>query len=188
MARSEAFKTVRALVGSIAAIPELDYGGRSCSGVTPDADQRKVSSMQPRSGLALAILSIVLAAIVAAHPAAAFDFTVSNPVVRGNLAVYPVHGAGSGGGNLLTLDEAAQQGAVKIQESENGPLQIANASDRGLFVQAGTLLVGGLQDQVVSADTIVGPHSTRSLYTFCVDPFRCGRPACGGASIRCGAG
>jgi hypothetical protein len=128
--------------------------------------------MQRRSGLALAILSIAFAAILAVHPVAAFDFTVANPVVHGNLAVYPVHGPGSGGGNLLTLDEAAQQGTVKIHESDNGPLQIANASDRGLFVQAGTLLVGGLQDQVVSADTIVGPHSTRSLYTFCVDPFR----------------
>jgi hypothetical protein len=128
--------------------------------------------MQLRSGLTVAIVSIVLAAILAVHPAAAFDFTVSNPVIHGNLAVYPVHGPGQGGGNLLTLDEAAQQGAVAIHQTEEGPLRIVNLSDRGLFVQAGTLLLGGLQDQVVSADTIVGPHSNRPLYTYCVDPFR----------------
>jgi hypothetical protein len=109
----------------------------------------------------------------ALDPTAAFAFSVSDPVVHGNLAVYPVEGGGPGGGSLLTLDQAMRQGAVKIHEIEDRPIEIENLSGHGIFVQAGTMLKGGLQDQVVTTTTIVPPRSGRvPIGTYCVDPYR----------------
>jgi hypothetical protein len=129
--------------------------------------------MQPRPRSVLASGLLLFALTCALDSTAASAFTVSDPVVHGNLAVYPVEGGGPGGGSLLTLDQAMRQGAVKIHEIDDRPIEIENLSGHGIFVQAGTMLKGGLQDQVVTTTTIVPPRSGRvPLGTYCVDPYR----------------
>jgi hypothetical protein len=98
---------------------------------------------------------------------------LASPVVRDNLAVYFVHGSGSGAAAPLTLEQALASGAVRINESPQHPITIENLSDQSIFIPFGTLLVGGLQDQVVAQDMMLPPRSGRMpLEVFCVDPFR----------------
>jgi hypothetical protein len=129
--------------------------------------------MQSSARLMLAGGLLSLALTCAIDPTAAFAYTVLNPLVHGNLAVYPVEGHGPGGPSLITLDQAVRQGAVKIHEMDNAQIEIENLSGQGIFLPAGTLLHGGLQDQVVTTTTIVPPRSGRvTIGTYCVDPYR----------------
>jgi hypothetical protein len=107
--------------------------------------------------------------------ASAFEptpYTLSGPASHGNLSVYPVHGAGNGGPAPLTLEEALASGAAKISVDKND-FTIQNFSGREIFIQAGDLIRGGLQDQVISSGLLLGPGSgPTSLAVFCVDQGR----------------
>src|SRR5262249_19236938 len=103
----------------------------------------------------------------------ALDYRVAAPVSHDNLTVYLVHGGGSGAVAPVTLEQALASGAAKVYATKSGYPEIENFSERPIFIQAGDLLSGGLQDQVAGADLLVPPHSGRmSLDTYCVDPFR----------------
>jgi hypothetical protein len=121
------------------------------------------------------MVSAVLALAPIYWPAAAlaFDYRISHPVVYDNLAVYFVHGNGTGMAAPVTLEQASREGLVKVYESDGHPVQVENFSGRSVFIQLGDLLVGGTQDQVAGWDAILPPHSGRvTLDTFCIDPFR----------------
>jgi hypothetical protein len=116
---------------------------------------------------------LALAANPSSHAWGFEDYNISSPVARDNLAVYFIHGNGTGAAVPLTLDQAVASGAAKIYESPNSPIAVENFSDQSVFVQLGTLLKGGLQDQVVAQSMILPPRSGRlPLDLFCVDPFR----------------
>jgi hypothetical protein len=129
-------------------------------------------SLDRRSLLVFATSLLALAAGVSSSAFGFEDYRISSPVVRDNLAVYFVHGNATGAAPL-TLDEALATGAAKIYESPQRPVTIENLSDRSVFIQLGTLLKGGLQDQVVAQSMILPPGSGRVPFDiFCVDPFR----------------
>jgi hypothetical protein len=97
---------------------------------------------------------------------------ISAPVAYDNLAVYFVRGNG-GGAAPLTLDQAVNSGQAEVRWHSGDPITVENFSDQSVFVPFGTLLKGGLQDQVTSVSLLLPPHSGAvSLATFCVDPFR----------------
>lgn len=97
---------------------------------------------------------------------------ISAPVAYDNLAVYFVRGNGSGAAPL-TLDQAVNSGQAEVRWHSGDPITVENFSDQSVFVPFGTLLKGGLQDQVTSVSLLLPPHSGAvSLATFCVDPFR----------------
>lgn len=98
---------------------------------------------------------------------------VSAPVSYDNLSVYFVRG-NSTGSTPLTLDQAVNNGQAKVRWNDSGdPITVENFSNRSLFIPAGTMLRGGLQDQVVGLGTLLPPHSGPiTLATFCIDPFR----------------
>jgi len=126
-----------------------------------------------RSLLAFAVGLLAFAGGPSSHAWSLEDISLSTPAVRGNLAVYFVRGSGTGAAAPLSLDEALGSGAAKINESDQRPITIENLSDRSIFIPLGTLIIGGLQDQVVAQSTIVPPGSGRMpLDVFCVDPFR----------------
>jgi hypothetical protein len=108
--------------------------------------------------------------------AAAFAVTaaLAAAATSQNLSVYFVRGNGGSTAAPMTLDEAVSRGDAKVLTQESGSrFTVENFSDRSLFIPVGTLLKGGLQDQVTSVSLIVPPHSgPLSLSTFCVDPFR----------------
>jgi hypothetical protein len=121
----------------------------------------------------LLLFAAGLLALAASTGAAAAFESISAPVGSGNLAVYFVRGSGTGTAAPMPLDEALATGAVKINESPLRPITIDNTSARAVFVPIGTLITGGLQDQVVAQSMIVPPGSTGTpLDIYCIDPFR----------------
>jgi hypothetical protein len=102
----------------------------------------------------------------------AVGYQLSGPLVHDNLAVYFLRGNGAGAAPL-TLDQAVRGGQAQVRWTASDPITVENLSDRSIFVPFGTLLTGGLQDQVTSTSFLLPPHSGPvSLATYCVDPFR----------------
>jgi hypothetical protein len=126
--------------------------------------------MRLTSRLAATFLGLVAASVATA--ALAFDFGVANALSSGNLSVYFVRG-GDAAAAPLTVEQALAGGHFKIHEADKLPLEVENLSGRSIFIEAGDMLKGGTQDQVVAYDYVIGPHSGRvPIETLCVDPFR----------------
>jgi hypothetical protein len=127
--------------------------------------------MQRKCAYGLAALA--LATVSVFGPATARAQTVSAPIVHGNLAVYPIEGGTVSQATPLTIGQAMERGLVKIKQLASGGVRVDNLSSQSIFIPFGTLLAGGLQDQVVSLSTNVPPNAVDAhLYVFCVDPFR----------------
>ncbi len=140
----------------------------------------------------VALASALLSLVIVGGPthAFAFDFQISNPASGGNLSVYFVEGngpGGPGGASIMSLDQAVAQGAVKVYQQRptwstdaaehkiqtNGPVALENLSGQSIFLQLGSLVAGGLQDQVIARTYLLPPGPGRvSIDTLCVDPFR----------------
>ncbi len=133
----------------------------------------------------------------AAPTGAQQDLKVLPPIVRGNLALFPVVSAQSHDTSfLLTLDEGIRSGQVMVTEAgddrglvrplhqaqaiprprsgaEVNRLVLTNNSSRPLLLLAGEIVTGGKQDRVIAADRIVPPDSgSIDLGVFCVEPAR----------------
>lgn len=129
----------------------------------------------------------------AAGPAGPADYQVLAPIVRGNLALFPVVAPRVGDtSQLLTLDEGIRSGQVTVTEAgderglvrpgqylpprgqaEVNRLVLTNNSSRPLLLLAGEIVTGGKQDRVIGADRIVPPDSGPiDLGVFCVEPGR----------------
>jgi hypothetical protein len=131
-----------------------------------------MEDIEMRWKLSLAATFIGLVAAGAATAALAFDFGVTNAVSSGNLSVYLVRGADAAAAPL-TLEQGLAGGFLKIHEGDKLPILAENVSSRSVFIQAGDMIKGGLQDQVAVFDYVIGPHSGRvPIETMCVDPFR----------------
>lgn len=117
-------------------------------------------------------LLLSLAASRAAH--AEDGYRVSGPIVRGNLALYFVHGASRDGPVPLTLEEALAKKTVRVYELGSvNELAIENLGDEQVFVQAGDIVKGGRQDRALTASLILPPRSGRvPLAAFCVEQGR----------------
>jgi hypothetical protein len=126
-----------------------------------------------QSKCAYGLAALALATVSVFGPGTARAQTVSAPIVHGNLAVYPIEGGTVSQATPLTIGQAMERGLVKIKQLASGGVRVDNLSSQSIFIPFGTLLAGGLQDQVVSLNTIVSPNAADvHLYVFCVDPFR----------------
>jgi hypothetical protein len=121
-------------------------------------------------------------------------YKVLPPIVRGNLAIFPVIGGESHDtSQFLTLDEGVRSGQVTIteagdqrgivrpgqpiplrqQSAEVNRLVLNNNSNRPLLLLAGEIVTGGKQDRVIGSDRIIPPDSGPvDLGVFCVEPGR----------------
>jgi hypothetical protein len=73
----------------------------------------------------------------------------------------------------LALQQAMANGTAQITAPRNSLPKISNFSDRPVFVPAGTLLKGGVQDQVVVSSVTVPPRAIDwSIPTLCVENGR----------------
>jgi hypothetical protein len=168
----------------------LAIGGAIRRSVRQQLQQNQEDVMSRWSTVALA--GALLPFVIAGGPthAFAFDFQISNPASGGNLSVYFVEGngpSGPGGSSIMSLDQAVAQGAVKVYQQRptwstdaaghkiqtNGPVALENLSGQSIFLQLGSLVAGGLQDQVIARTYLLPPGPGRvSIDTLCVDPFR----------------
>jgi hypothetical protein len=129
--------------------------------------------------LVFGIATSLVAAAAAPSPGVTLEapsaYQISGPVAHDNLSVYFVRGQGTNAPVPLTLDEAVASGSAKIhvRQDGSGTHLIDNLSTSAIFVPAGALLVGDLQDQVVATSTIVPPGASNVLLSvFCVEKGR----------------
>lgn len=76
---------------------------------------------------------------------------------------------------MLTLDEAFANKAVSIKEKEDesvNQLTLTNSSAMPLFMLAGEVILGGKQDRIIGANTIIAANTTQSVPVFCVEHGR----------------
>ncbi len=152
----------------------------------------------PGCSVLILVFILAMANLAFAGPAGApQDLRVLSPIVRRNLALFPVVSAQSHDTSfLLTLDEGIRNGQVTVTEAgdnrglvrrlqpaqalppphgaaEVNRLVLTNNSARPLLLLAGEIVTGGKQDRVIGADRIVPPHSGPiDLGVFCVEPGR----------------
>jgi hypothetical protein len=121
------------------------------------------------------------------------DYTVLEPIKRGNLTVFPVVAPVSHDTQeFLTLDEGVRSGQVVVTEYGNlqplmrrreitsqhsgaqvNQLVLVNNSRQPLILLAGEIVTGGKQDRVIAKDRIVpGESDPIDLNVFCVEPGR----------------
>ena len=123
-----------------------------------------------------AALSLCLAQLVSgsARAETADDYSLSEPVVHDNLAIYFVHGQSRAGPVPLTLAEALAQQTVEVRElGQVNELQIENKGNEEVFIQSGDIVKGGQQDRVLSVSLLLKPHSgPLDISAFCVEHGR----------------
>ena len=127
-------------------------------------------------------LAVVLATLVAsvahANPGkfSPDDYAAQEPVVVYNLAVIPLHTRKLPPWDDYTVLEEAQKGKkFAIREVEGGDvphLSVLNKDSRPLYLLGGELLLGGKQDRMVMADTIVDPRRRLEIEVRCVEQGR----------------
>jgi hypothetical protein len=136
---------------------------------------RRLEEILMSSTRSVAVAAALLTALSAASPLCATDQTrISGPFVHQNLAIYLVHGAGSGGPVPLTLEEALLGETVKVHETgEVNALEIENVGGEPVFVQSGDIVKGGQQDRALTASLLLPPRSGRiRIAAFCVEHGR----------------
>ena len=101
------------------------------------------------------------------------EFTLTGPFTHANLTIYLIHGPDRvSTKSCLTLQDAIAKRAAVVHETgfDNG-LAIENLStDAVIFIQAGEIVKGGLQDRAMAADYLIPPKSAYvPVKVFCVD-------------------
>src|SRR5947207_8759256 len=77
--------------------------------------------------------------------------------------------------DVLVLDEGFAQKVVSIREKDDesvNQLTLTNTSDRPLFVLAGEVIIGGKQDRIIGANTMISAKATEVVPVFCVEHGR----------------
>src|SRR5262245_8415176 len=107
------------------------------------------------------------------------NYTVSQPYACENLTVFLIHGKEKlPEVSLLTLQKALTQKKLIVHETRDvNELAIENLSLEEVYVQAGDIVKGGLQDRVFAYDMIVPagsvPHGEKiPIGAFCVEEGR----------------
>ncbi len=146
-------------------------------------------------GIAAALCGFLFASPAwAGGPGDEQTFHIAAPIVRGNLAIFPVsRNALHDTSQFLTLDEGVRSGQITVTEAgdergivrpgqpipprqggaEVNRLVLYNNSSRPLLLLAGEIVTGGKQDRVVGSDRIVPANAGPiDLGVFCVEPGR----------------
>lgn len=101
---------------------------------------------------------------------------IDGPFTQGKLAVYVIRGPETDSRPYVTLDEGLKSGSVTVRELGSGEvntLEVANRSDRYLFLHVGDIIRGGKQDRTIATDVLLPPHSEPvPIDAFCVEHGR----------------
>jgi hypothetical protein len=140
--------------------------------------------MSRRQTLAVALIGLAANWVGAGTPArSAAEPRVEGPFTHRNLSIYVVSGAKAPDARrFLTLDEGLRSGRVAVREqgarggvdrAQVNELEVENASDQWLYLQAGDVVAGGKQDRTIATDVAIPPHSgPRPIAAFCVEHGR----------------
>jgi hypothetical protein len=120
--------------------------------------------------LSFALLSLLFAAS-SSSALSLSDARITRTVSNGNVSVHFLRGGPGGAGAPLTLHQGVASGLAQVQ-IVGKQIMVSNAATSSLFVQAGTLLAGATQDQVVWQSVLVPPGAKVPLNTWCVEGER----------------
>jgi hypothetical protein len=121
--------------------------------------------------LSFALLSLLFAAS-SGSALSLGDARITRTVSHGNMSVHFLRGGPGGGAAApLTLHQATASGLAQVH-LVGKQIMVSNAATSSLFVQAGTLLAGATQDQVVWQSVMVPPGAKVPLNTWCVEGER----------------
>lgn len=96
-------------------------------------------------------------------------------VTHASLTLVPLlDGDGETGVELADVTEALDRGFLTIREDRSSGSLAAENSDeaRHVFIPAGTLLVGGYQDRIITRDTLLPPKTRARLPVMCCEEGR----------------
>lgn len=101
---------------------------------------------------------------------------IGEPMVHGNLTVFPLFGGLPAAADYLTLDEAlAQKRAMVTEVSEGGSvpeLKFVNSGDKWVFLLDGEQLVGAKQNRVLNLSILVAGGKVIIIPVTCVEAGR----------------
>lgn len=103
------------------------------------------------------------------------NYAISSPITCENLTVFLIHGEEKApDARFLTLQEALEQEKLIVHETEDvNELAIENLSLDEVYLQAGDIVKGGLQDRVFAFDVIISAQSGKiPVGAFCVERGR----------------
>jgi ARG and Rhodanese-Phosphatase-superfamily-associated Protein domain len=103
------------------------------------------------------------------------NYVVSQPYACDNLTIFLIHGEEKlPEAQFLTLQEALEQKKLIVHETRDvNELAIENVSLEEVYLQAGDIVKGGLQDRVFAYDVIVPAQSGKiPVGAFCVEQGR----------------
>jgi hypothetical protein len=100
------------------------------------------------------------------------------PIQVDSLTLTPLVSAAPTSGpkiDVLVLDEAMASKKVRIKEIEDesvNNLTFVNKSEQPVFLLAGEVIIGGKQDRIIGANTIIPANTTQTVPVFCVEHGR----------------
>jgi len=100
------------------------------------------------------------------------------PIQIDSLTLTPIVAAGAPAKQelaVLTLDEAFASKQLSIREKEDesvNALTLTNKSSQPLFMLAGEVIIGGKQDRIIGANTVIPAKSTQAVPVYCVEHGR----------------
>jgi hypothetical protein len=129
-------------------------------------------------------LVVFLASLLCLEGQTANDSKVSGPYTYENLSVFLIPAGAPAlaqsavkpsARKYLTLQQAMEQKKVVAHETDGAIVDLENTSGDAVFLQAGDMLKGGIQDRMITNDFALPPHSGRvSVAVFCVEKGRSG--------------
>ncbi|MBI1829827.1 MAG: hypothetical protein HYR84_00085 [Planctomycetes bacterium] len=102
------------------------------------------------------------------------DYALSPPHTHGNLTIYLIRGQDTmPNANVITLQEGLEQNTVAVRDNGTHQLRIDNRGNATLFIQAGDIVKGGIQDRTLPYDMLV-PANTENfpVMAMCVEQGR----------------
>jgi hypothetical protein len=119
-------------------------------------------------------------------------YTLSGPASHANLSLFLIHkpGVAKDSVTYLTLEEALQAKVLSVTEKSDGAqvnkIEVENAGEYPVYLQAGDTVKGGQQDRTIAVDIILPPKSgKKDMDAYCVEPGRWSvRGGGGGAGAR----
>jgi len=117
-------------------------------------------------------------------------YKLSGPYTHANLSVFLIHkpGVAKDSVDYLTLEEALKAKTLNVTEKSDGAqvnrIEVENAGDQPVYLQAGDTVKGGKQDRTIAVDFVLPSKSgKREIDAFCVEPGRWAqRASAGGVS------
>jgi len=102
---------------------------------------------------------------------------VGTPETKSNLTIFPLYLKKTEDvGEFIALEDAIEKGLVEVSEvSEGGSVNtvtVKNKSSRPVYGLAGTVIIGGKQDRILTKDVVVLPEKTVKVKVCCVEQGR----------------